>query len=182
GGVNTSWTDRDLIGNGLFTKQDVDLLRLNLAQGDVVNVSTLFPVGGVPMQVALRLFDSTGTQIASALPTGTDLDESYPSILDFLTPATGTYYLGISGAPNTVYDPHSAPTGFAASTGSYQITINVQASPDAGGIQTTAVGTQLTPSAGGYTRDYDKLSGPDVDLYRFDAFPGYALHARTANP
>ena len=63
----------------------------------------------------LRVFDASGNELADSGGTGPDASLSYQA------PADGTYYLGVSGAPNSTYNPLVPGSGVAGSTGAYQL-------------------------------------------------------------
>ena len=66
--------------------------------------------------VAIRLFNSSGVQVAAASGTGTVK-------LVHSTSNAGTFYVGISGNHNFLYDPYAEASGEEGSTGSYVMDI-----------------------------------------------------------
>lgn len=100
------------IGDGDFGDSDVDLYRFALQEGETLSagVDALFLDG----TSHLRLFDSTGAELLS--------DES---VLNFVASSSGAYYLGVSGAPNTDYDPDTAGSGLEGGTGAYNLHWNI---------------------------------------------------------
>jgi Ca2+-binding RTX toxin-like protein len=84
----------------LGTTTDVDLVRFDLARGDLIAVEVTGGTTAVQIGTYLRLFDSAGTQIAFNDDWGRLSD---PEML-FTATGDGTYYLGVSGDGNTAYD------------------------------------------------------------------------------
>ncbi|PYP39636.1 MAG: hypothetical protein DMD43_10455 [Gemmatimonadetes bacterium] len=86
------------IGDNAFGGKDVDLYRFTANAGETLTFSATRlgdPVSG--NLTLLRLFDAAGTQVASDLTSG---PSSTPRIAFFTAPATGTYFLGVSGWAN----------------------------------------------------------------------------------
>jgi hypothetical protein len=99
-----------LIGDGIQGNRDVDFYRLDLAAGDTFNVTT---PNGSNFDGYARLFDAAGTAVRS-------VDDSP---MQYAVPATGTYYLGISGYSNDDYDPNVAGSGSTGDTGMTNLTL-----------------------------------------------------------
>jgi len=120
------FTDGTRLGSGtIATDADVDLYRFEVGRdGSYVEIDIDVPALG--LDSLLRLFDATGTEIA------TNEDANAPGEAGFfprdsflgLFLAQGIYYAGVSGADNTTYDP---TTGLGDTdgnaTGSYTIDI-----------------------------------------------------------
>ena len=88
----------------LIEPADVDLYSFDVVAGQRVvfdidiNASSLNPV--------LRLFDSSGTELAFNDDNYTPNEAfSMESYIDYTFASGGTYYIGVSGAANTSYDP-----------------------------------------------------------------------------
>jgi hypothetical protein len=80
------------------------------------------------------LFNSTGTELAANDAASVDPDTGQSSLdpaLTFTASANGTYYVGVSGAPNSGYDPVSGSNAVDGSTGAYwlQVTVNQATTP-----------------------------------------------------
>ena len=61
------------------------------------------------------------------------------SFITFTATTAGTYYVGVSGAGNTAYNPRRGGSGRAGSTGRYEISLRFDAVPvtrRAGGLHT----------------------------------------------
>ncbi|MEM9365154.1 MAG: putative Ig domain-containing protein [Planctomycetota bacterium] len=113
----------DSVGNGWHGTKDVDFYQLELTSGQEVTVDINTP-GGSSLDSYLRLFDSSG----SVLETGdNDSAASNPldAVLTYSITADGTYYIGVSGTPNTAYDPLLPGSGPEGSTGDYTMVVSL---------------------------------------------------------
>ena len=103
------------LGNGAYGAQDVDLFSLSLRGGQTLSANVLAgQIGLSNLFSDLRVFDANGNQLAA---TGGNPDAA----LTFTATADGTYYLGVSGAPNSSYNPLVPGSGVVGSTGAYQL-------------------------------------------------------------
>ena len=85
----------------------------------------------------LRLFDFEGNQVAvSNNDPAPDELLGADSYIDFTAPATGIYYLGVSGFDNFNYSPLIAGSGEGGSQGDYELTINLVTDLSNGGFET----------------------------------------------
>jgi subtilisin family serine protease/subtilisin-like proprotein convertase family protein len=110
------------IGDGHFDGKDVDLYQFTAVANSVFTATTFQPTGGVAMDTVLRLFDNAGNPLA------TENNTPLYSRLSYVFTAEGTYYVGVSGAPNNDYDPNSdgsGTTSSAISTGDYRLNLTV---------------------------------------------------------
>jgi hypothetical protein len=104
------------IANGL----DVDFYGLNLVAGDTLHIDN----AGANIQ-RLRLFNAAGQQVATN-DNGTLLDSG----LTFTAATAGKYFVGVSAADNSTYDPNRANSGSASSFATdYQLSFEVDAGP-----------------------------------------------------
>ncbi len=103
------------VGDGPLGGADVDVLSFSGLAGEIVNVTTL-SVRGVPL--SLRLFNQAGTELAA---NGDGLFGSVSVIDDFVVPADGTYFVGISGWPNMTYDPILGGGGSVGDADGYMV-------------------------------------------------------------
>jgi hypothetical protein len=102
------------IANGL----DVDFYGLNLVAGDTLHIDN----SGADIQ-RLRLFNAAGQQVATN-DNGTSLDSG----LTFAVATTGKYFVGVSAADNSTYDPNQASSGSGSSfTTDYQLSFEIDA-------------------------------------------------------
>ncbi|MGN6545586.1 MAG: dockerin type I domain-containing protein [Aureliella sp.] len=100
---------------------DVDLVRVELARGATVMAQVNALSVGSTLDSYLRVFDSQGRQLyANDNAVGTT-----DSRVFFTAPSDGTYYFGVSGSGNAAYKPAVFGTGNGASSGDYQLVINV---------------------------------------------------------
>jgi hypothetical protein len=176
GSADGAYSHTAQIGDGLYFSKDVDLYQFTAAAGQVVTALTSLPDGGTPMVPYLRLFDAGGNELAN----GYDL-------LDYHITAAGTYSLGISGAPNTNYDPTVGGSGqfyYTPSTGDYRLDLSlVTPAPDVvGDTIATAFPTAVGPGAGTFTMPDTVIGdglwvGRDVDMYQFRSQAGLVLTA-----
>ena len=103
---------------------DVDLVRVQLKQGGSMQIDVkafgLNPRS--PLDPVLRVFDAQGRQLAFNNDSNSTPDPS----LTFVADEAGIYYVGVSGAPNTLYDPRFPSSGIRSRTlGEYELTIRV---------------------------------------------------------
>ena len=161
---------------------DVDMYRFTVAAGQVVDFdidTTLNGPGGLGSY--LRLFNAQGQQLAfnnDAAAPGESV-VGFDAYLRYTFATAGTYYLGVSNANNTQYDPltgNGDTAGGQYSIGDYQLI--VQTAPvlpwtptirslkhvRSGAISTTAktVNASITPDV-------------DVDMYRFTVTAGQVV-------
>lgn len=110
------------IGDGVQSALDVDLFRINMARGGLINATIIAQQLPTPSSFDsyLRLFDAGGNELAA-----NDQFAGNDSFLDFFVTTGGTYYIGVSGFPNSDYDPTVAGSGASQSTGSYNLRVNV---------------------------------------------------------
>lgn len=173
-----TFSTRELIGDGLFGSRDVDLYSFQAVAGTTLTARTSYPLGGLPMDTVVRLFDALGNQLAL----NDDAIGTLYSDLRVTIPATGIYYIGVSGYPNAFYSPLLAGSNFGGEVGSYGLYLNV----DVGDTLGTALETGVGPLAGAFTIATSIGSGfhgsRDVDIYRFTAVAGTVLSAQTSYP
>ena len=107
---------------------DVDMIAIPLGAGDLVTIETDTTRVATVLDSYLRLFDANGKQVAS----NNDVDPGDPfsrdSRIDYTAPLRGTYYVGVSSAHYTDYDPNEAESGnagLAPTDGLYEVIITV---------------------------------------------------------
>ncbi|MEX1027809.1 MAG: PPC domain-containing protein [Candidatus Paceibacterota bacterium] len=152
----------DSVGNGLHGDSDVDFYEVTLSTGQSLTVDIDTPYSSLDSYV--RLFDSSGGEQAS----NNDDSSGYGSLDSFLTftaPVSGTYFVSVSGNPNTSYSPSTGGSGTAGSTGSYSLKFT--ASQTASTIPSISLGTTQnevqqvvlpTATGGSWTLDFDGQS------------------------
>jgi hypothetical protein len=184
----------------LSDPREADLYQVTLNAGDRLSAGVSAQTAGSGLQSLLRIFDAHGTPLAL------DDQEGGDPNLTFQAPATGEYFLGVSGAPDDNYDPTVAGSGAAGgTTGLYTLNLRdtplapgTVAQPDVAGSsfrldQPTATwsGSAPTTISGSFTvenRGGTDASGFTVQIVlsngtRFDGFdPSVTLPAVLASP
>jgi hypothetical protein len=110
----------DQLGNGPNAGKDVDFVKFTLTSAQTLTFDVAANSVHSPLDSYLRLFNAAGQQIDSSddqVPT-TNRD---PYLTRTLAP--GTYYVGLSGNPNRLYNPDVAGSGVNGGTGAYTFTI-----------------------------------------------------------
>jgi hypothetical protein len=151
---------------------DVDVLRLDVAAGQKLGFDV--DLGGGNLDPYIRLFDSSGRQIA-ANDNGPGPGEvvGRESYLEYRFPTAGAYYVAFSDKANTTYDLLTGGGDRAGGTGDYRVLIL-----DKGGAFPAPAGAdnddQLSEAIPGVfdSRVDGEISLPtDVDLYRITLEP-----------
>ncbi len=160
------------IGDGIQGVTDVDIYRWEALAGDVFTAIASVSSTGVQGNLILRIYDSVGnTLLVGDLPT--ELDSS----INFVTPTTGVYYLGVSSGSNDAYNPLVAGSGIGGVLADYSLEMRL----DLGDNLPNAKIVNLAPESSYLqyrTSLGDGLLGDnDVDLYRFNASAGMLLSA-----
>jgi subtilisin family serine protease len=168
-----------VIGDGPFAAADVDLYAVSLAAGDLLELAVRASWLNSPLDSYLRLFDAAGEQVAA----NDDFQGSLDSGLAFITPESGTYYVGVSGYGNRQYSVVSEAGQAAGSTGDYQLDLHrtpapINVSPDSNDSLATAEPLAIGP--GGATRVVGIIGdgrhgARDVDLYSMRLAAGQTL-------
>ncbi|MBL7132690.1 MAG: SBBP repeat-containing protein, partial [Phycisphaerae bacterium] len=109
----------DQVGNGPYGTKDVDLYTFTLASSGTVTLDVDAQAIGSGLDAYLRLLNASGQEIAK----NDDTHGLDPYLT--LTLAAGTYYVGVSGYANRYYNPGSAGSGIAGSTGPYTLTVSL---------------------------------------------------------
>ncbi|MCA9173617.1 MAG: pre-peptidase C-terminal domain-containing protein [Planctomycetales bacterium] len=155
GGIAATIVTSGTIGDnpnktGFDAPLDVDLIRVRLATGDVVTIDVDAAELGSTLDSYIRVFDLTGNELAANYSGRAPDDElaTTDSYLQFVAPASGIYYIGVSGVSqdtdslgtplfdmfgnpiligNLDYDLQLSPSGTAdgATTGDYSLTIDI---------------------------------------------------------
>ena len=129
------------IGDGVLGISDVDMYKISGAVG-----STLFAMTGQPASIAtgvdtvLRIFDSSGVEVAF----NDDFGGPYSQI-NYTLPATGVYYIGVSGG--------------AGSTGDYSLKLALY-SPAEFELSSLVGGNGSQGFIATGTGNYSQLTGP----------------------
>lgn len=124
----------------------------------------------------LRLFDDDGTVLAFDDDGGVG---TFSQIDDFVAPYTGRYYLGVSGYPNTTYDPSTGAGRTPGAVGDYVLHSFFGEWPDAGDTRDSSQFVNqdfsLTDKLGNQLGE----GAADVDLVKWYALAGDEVHALT---
>src|SRR5262249_46290216 len=100
GPTDGSFSTTAHIGDRLYPLQDVDLYRIDAAAAQFLSPVTALPTGGTPITyTTLRLFDSSGTQLASYY-----YGNNSATRIDYQFATAGTFYVGVSSSP--FYNPN----------------------------------------------------------------------------
>jgi hypothetical protein len=113
--VNTSIAIPGTIGDGTNGALDVDLYQFTANRDDNIAI-TITSVG----YSHIRVFNQSGAELTNL---STYIYANTPTTLNLTVPATGTYYVGVSGYTNTGYDPAVAGSGSGSYTGDYSMTL-----------------------------------------------------------
>jgi hypothetical protein len=110
------------VAGRLADSESFDLYRLGLGPGDIVRAAVSARTSGSGLESALRVFDSSGSPVATNDQEGGDPQ------LTFQAPTAGDYFVGVSSAGDDAYDPNVAGSGSGGSTtGMY--TLDVRLTP-----------------------------------------------------
>ncbi|MCS6959250.1 MAG: PPC domain-containing protein [Pseudanabaenaceae cyanobacterium SKYGB_i_bin29] len=170
------------IGNNAQGGRDRDLYSLEMSAGDrlVLRIDTP-PLSD--LDSVLRVFDAGGRELAF-----NDDDpgrNSQDSLLEFVAPVSGRFFVGVSDFANNAYDPLVLGSGRPGNTGSYRLTVTLEGRPGQEPNDSLPQATPLsisgrTPSVqvDGYIGNNPFLPAAlDVDIYRLDLLPGMGITA-----
>jgi ELWxxDGT repeat protein len=144
---------------------DVDMWRIGtLSTGERISIDAdARSIGLSDVDTILRVFNSSGTQIAVNDDDGSTLDSR---ISNLLIPTSGTYYVGVSSYSNFSYNPLSAPSGSGSSTGAYRISFS-RNDGSAPNVTANSPGSS-GPDSGNYVFTWT-ASDPDSNLNQVTA-------------
>ncbi|MBI2477868.1 MAG: PPC domain-containing protein, partial [Planctomycetia bacterium] len=112
---------REPIERGL----DVDLFRIQLFRGETIRIDVDAEEIGSALNPLLRVFDAFGNQLAindnRIAPSETSRRLFFDPYIEFTAPASGTYFVGVSGSSNANYDPNVEGSGTNSGIGFYQL-------------------------------------------------------------
>ena len=110
---------------------NVNLYSTTLQAGDTINASIVAQATGSELASLLRVFSANGTPLAL------DNQEGGDPHLTFQAATTGTYFIGVSSAPNDNYNPTVPSSGTGDTTGLYELDVvltkNAPLMPDMAG-------------------------------------------------
>jgi hypothetical protein len=125
------------------TRVDVDVYKFTATAGSKVTIATSKSAGLAAVDTYLRVFDGAGKELDKDDNSGADAKYSK---LVFSVPADGDYYVGVSSAPNTAYQPEDKEAfqrTIAGTTGGYTLAIG---DPVLGPATPPTVATGTTPA------------------------------------
>ena len=106
------------VSHFLSIPTEVDLYSLTMQRGETIDVSVDAQQAGSALESLLRIFDAHGT------PMALDDQQGGDPRLTFQAATAGTYYIGVSSAPNDDYDPMVADSGTpGGTTGLYTLDV-----------------------------------------------------------
>jgi hypothetical protein len=106
------------VSGNILDDLDVHFYRLNLPAGALVSVGIPPDYGMVP-----RVFAADGSEVP------TTSDGSLDTPIQFRATVDGTYFIGVSGAGNTAYDPNVPLSGQNILSGPYVLNVRVDDTP-----------------------------------------------------
>ena len=125
---DTTSDDRSIALNGsiddsIADTTDVDMYKFTASANQTIHFDIDRRSGSL-LDSYIRLFDAGGNELA-ANDNGTGPGETYTgeSFLEYRFTTAGTYYLGVSGAPNSSYSPSTGQGDVSGSTGLYTIRV-----------------------------------------------------------
>jgi serralysin len=130
-----------VLNGSIESTTDVDILKFQLDQGDVVTLNIEAQENGSSLDSILRVFDSSGNELAvNDDSSGVFENSSLDSYLAYTATSDGDYYVGVSDFPNFSYDPNVENSGEGSDpTGDYDLAISIF-----NGITGTDSGNRLT--------------------------------------
>ncbi len=176
------------LGDGPYGARDVDMYLFYAYAGTTVTVRTQLPYATAPaVDTYARLFAlGSSTQLAA----NDDGPSEYGlySYLTYTITQDNYYFVGVSGYPNSTYDPDAPDSGVDGETGLYRLEIFLSETAPApvADVGDSFVNPQIA-SAGGYYQLRQRLGdGPhttrDVDMYAIYATAGMTLQTLTSRP
>jgi hypothetical protein len=162
------------ITDSISSGTDVDLYRVTVAAGQRVQID-VDRTSGSSLDSYLRVFNSSGSSIKSnndANAPGETATTPKESYLDYTFATAGTYYLGVSGNPNSGYSATAGTGDVAGSTGGYTLRLTAVATTPTDPDDQTSEARSL--AIGGSVTD--SISTPtDVDLFKFTVTAGQRI-------
>jgi len=159
------------VNGGIKYDTEVEMYAIQLTAGQIVGFDVDNFANFTTFDGVLRLFDGLGNELQkSDDDVGPDPEtaDTEPFIGDFIVPITGTYYIGVSGAPNDAYNAVTGTGDQPGDFGPYMLITTLLG-------ETNDTDDQIGEARGTsahYTRD-DKINNlTDVDMYRITAKKG----------
>jgi serralysin len=123
----TSPGNAAVLSGEIESTSDVDFIKLQLDQGDVVTLNIEAQENGSSLDSIVRVFDSAGSELAvNDDSAGVFENFSLDSYLAYTAGETGDYYVGVSDFPNFSYDPNVENSGEGSDpVGEYDLAISI---------------------------------------------------------
>jgi hypothetical protein len=112
-----AFNDVQLSSQFLSAPDNVNLYSTSLHAGDTISASIVAQATGSGLASLLRVFNANGTPLAL------DDQEGGDPRLTFQAATAGTYYIGVSSAPNDNYNPTVPNSGTGTTTGLYELDV-----------------------------------------------------------
>ncbi|MFM2095789.1 MAG: hypothetical protein RIS70_2913, partial [Planctomycetota bacterium] len=176
GSISTTATT---VNSNIATDIDVDMYRFTATAGQVIDFDIDTASNGVGgLGSYLRLFNASGQQLAYNNDANAPGENNigFDAYLRYGFSTSGTYYLGVSNANNSLYDPLTGGNDWAGglhTAGAYQLI--AQALPvdtDDSFAEATSLGVISSTTA---TINSSIATDIDVDMYRFTADTGQTV-------
>ena len=162
------------VTDSISSGTDVDLYKITVAAGQKVQFD-VDRTSGSSLDSYLRVFNASGAQIKSnndANGPGESATTPRESYISYTFSAAGTYYVGVSGNPNSAYSATTGSGDASGSTGGYTLRLTATAAPTADADDQTTEARSV--SVGGSITD--SVSNPtDVDLFKFTVRAGQRI-------
>ncbi len=160
-------TQARTVTDSINVATDVDLFSFTVTAGQRITFDIDRPSGS--QDSFLRLFNAQGTQLASNDdgPTPGEAN-SVEAFLDFTFTTGGTFFVGVSGFPNTNYNPLTGAGDATGSIGAYRLTLTPVGDLDDQIAEAVSLGamTQTRTATGAIDL------GTDVDMFSFTVTAG----------
>jgi serralysin len=116
-----------VLNGSIESISDVDLLKFQLDQGDVVTLNIEAQENGSSLDSILRIFDSNASEVAvNDDSSGVFENFSLDSYLAYTATTAGDHYVGVSDYSNFSYDPNVENSGEGIDpTGDYDLAISI---------------------------------------------------------
>ena len=155
------------IGDGDDRRRDVDLYAVQLAAGQTltVDVDAESLADGSTLDSFLRLFDSSGRELAQNDDSEFLGDEVVPSLDSLLTHTAqlpGTYYVGVSGYGNSRYEIIDDDGARRGSVGDYEVSFTFGVMSEPGVEINRVLGIRETIDRGGLSVVDQAFAGYEV--------------------
>ena len=159
------------IGDEPIGDKDVDFYAVDVESNQGLTMGVVS--GGSGLDAYLKLFAGDGTLLASDDNTnGVDPEIDY----DFSALGAGTYYVAVSGVPNTNYDPFALGSAVSGSTGGYTLTITgYSVHLDFDGVIPRANDIGAPPADVTGSIGDEPVGSLDVDFYAVSAAAGQTI-------